>query len=138
MTPGRRGDAGISRLGILALVLGVVTFAAFITTILVTIAIWPGEAKLTAPLFCPDDKSDAFVVVDQYSPEPGRTSYNFSLYCMGSRGQTTEIGFLRPSLVLMAAHGALIALVVAALLIPIRRRRRGRRSPVVDAPAAVP
>jgi hypothetical protein len=94
--------------------------------------IWPGEAKLTAPLFCGDDTPDPFVVVDSHSVQPGETSYNFSLYCMGPRGQTEEVGFLRPSLVLTAGHATLIALLVAVVLITARRQRavRSRASDV--------
>jgi hypothetical protein len=112
---------------------GVLGFVAFMTTILVTITIWPGEATLTAPLFCDDDMPDAFVVVDRYRIEPGETSYDFSLYCMGPRGQTREIGLVRPSIVLAVAHGVVIALLAVAVMIPLRRARR--RSPTVDAAA---
>ncbi len=104
--------------------LGALGFVAFMTTVLLTVTVRPGEAKLTAPLFCGDDTPDPFVVVDSHSVQPGETSYNFSLYCMGPRGQTEEVGFLRPSLVLTAGHATLIALLVAVVLIAARRRAR--------------
>jgi hypothetical protein len=79
VTPARRPVARRSCLGGLTL-LGILGFVAFMTTVLLTVTIWPGEAKLTAPLFCGDDTPEAFVVVDRYSVQPGETSYNFSLY----------------------------------------------------------
>lgn len=112
-------------LGILVL-FAIVAFVAFMMTIIVTVAIWPGEAKLTAPLFCTDDKPNAFVVVDSYSVQPGETSYNFSLYCMGSRGQVDEIGFFWPTAVLTIGHAAIIVGLVV-ILIPIGLRRRATR-----------
>jgi hypothetical protein len=42
---------------------------------------------------------------------------------MGPRGQTEEVGFLRPSLVLTAGHATLIASLLAVVLIAARRRR---------------
>ena len=120
----RRGWVGLALVGILA-------FFALMTTIVVAGAIWPGEAKLTAPLFCSDDKPDAFVVVDRSNPAPGETVYNFSLYCMGERGQTEEIGWLRPNLVLTLGHALLIVALVGGLVLLVRRRPR-RRPPVAD------
>ncbi|HEY8545721.1 MAG TPA: hypothetical protein VIL36_11760 [Acidimicrobiales bacterium] len=113
-------------LGVGALV-GILLFSASMLTCIVTIGIWPGEAKLTAPLFCPDDKPDPYVVVDSYSRAPGETSYNFSLYCMGSRGEVEEVGFLWPCVVLTAAHGALI-LVIVGFFVVRGRLRRARRA----------
>jgi hypothetical protein len=107
--------------------LGILLFCASMITCALTIGIWPGEAKLTAPLFCPDDKPDPFVVVDSYSSSPGETSYNFSLYCMGPRGDLHEVGFLWPCVVLTAAHAALILLLIALFVVP-RRLRRSRRA----------
>lgn len=126
-------------LGITALV-AVLVFTAFMVTIIVTVGIWPGEAKLTAPLFCPDDKPDAFVVVDSYSVQPGETSYNFSLYCMGSRGQVDEIGFFQPAAVLTVGHAALIVVLVGLPILLGRRRRRTTRSvrPQREAPRDAP
>ena len=112
------------------LVLGVLLFAAFMTTIIVTVGIWPGEAKLTAPLFCPEDKPDPFVVVDSYSTSPGETSYNFSLYCMGPRGEVDEVGFFWPCVVLTAAHGALIVAVIGLFVVRARVRRRRKETEI--------
>jgi hypothetical protein len=108
-------------------ILAVLLFSASMVTCALTIGIWPGEAKLTAPLFCPDGKPDPFVVVDSYSTSPGETSYNFSLYCMGSRGDVHEVGFLWPCVVLTAAHAALILLAVGLFAV-LRRLRRSRRA----------
>lgn len=94
----------------------------FVTTIL-TVAIWPGEAKLTAPLFCPDDRSEAIVVRDESRTSDGSTSIDYSMYCVGERGEVTEIGFLRPFAVLTVVHALIIALVAGVLGL----RRRGRQ-----------
>lgn len=122
MSAPQRPGAGGCLLG-----LGVLLFAAVMTTVIVTIGIWPGEAKLVAPLLCPDDQPDAFVVSDTYSVQPGETTTNFSLYCMGERGQHTEIGFFVPFVLLTVLHGALILALVAVLGLrgAARRRRQG-------------
>jgi hypothetical protein len=116
------------RTWILLALVGVVLFFSVMTTVAVAGAIWPGEAKLTAPLFCEDDKPDPFVVVDRSNPAPGETTYNFSLHCMGSRGQTQEIGWFRPSAVLTFGHAVLTVALVGGvvLLVPSRSRRRPR------------
>lgn len=112
----------------LALV-GVLLFFSVMTTVAVAGAIWPGEAKLTAPLFCEDDKPDAFVVVDRSNPAPGETTYDFSLYCMGRRGQTQEIGWLRPSVVLTTGHAVLIVALVGGVVLLARSWPRRRPRP---------
>ncbi|HEY7072480.1 MAG TPA: hypothetical protein VH479_20300 [Acidimicrobiales bacterium] len=127
----------MTRTIIVLVLVGIVAFFALMTTIVVAGAIWPGEAKLTAPLFCPDDKPDAFVVVDRYHPGPGETAYDFSLYCMGPRGQTEEIGWFRPSAVLTLVHALLLVAGVGGLVLLVRRRSRGR-PPRPGAGAATP
>lgn len=111
--------------------LGVLLFASGMVTILTTMAIWPGEAKLTAPLLCDDARPDPYVVRDTYSVQPGETSMTFTLYCVGPRGDHDEVGWFRPFMVLWAAHTALLVGLIGALVV----RRRLRRRPE-DAPAA--
>lgn len=105
--------------------LGVLAFVAVMGTILVTVAIWPGEAKLTAPLFCPDDKPDSYVVADHASSGAGETSTDYTMYCMGPRGETRDVGFMRQFLVLTLAHGLLLVLLIVgfAVLGLVRARR---------------
>ena len=98
--------------------IGVLVFVSFLLTVILTVAIWPGEMKLTAPLLCPDDKADAYVVVDSVSPTPGETAYNFTLYCMGPRGDVFDAGSLRPVLLLMLGHTVLIVAAVVLILLP--------------------
>jgi hypothetical protein len=107
--------------------LGVLAFAAVMTTIILAVGIWPGEAKLVAPLLCPDGQPDAFVVTDTYSVRPGETSTTFTLYCMGPRGDTTELGFFVPFLLLTLLHGAIIVGLVLLLVGrgAAKRRRQG-------------
>lgn len=116
---------------LLALV-GLLLFVSVMATVAVAGAIWPGEARLTAPLFCEKDKPDAFVVVDRSNPTPGETTYNFSLYCMGSRGQTQEIGWLRPSVVLIAGHAMLILALVGAVVLVLHSLPGRRPRPPAD------
>ena len=101
-------------------------------TAVVAMGIWPGEAKLTAPLLCDDARPDPFVVRDTYNVRPGETSMTFSLYCVGPRGDFDEVGWTKPTLVLWAAHTAILgALVFTA--IGFRKFRRSRRA--VNEPA---
>lgn len=117
----------------LLMLVGGLAFVATMITVVVAVGIWPGEAKLTAPLFCPDDRPDAFVVSDSYSVHPGETSYEFTLYCMGSRGEVTDVGFFRPLAVLTLGHALLIVAVIAALIL-VLRARRARRPPAGTIP----
>ena len=68
-------------------------FAGVMLTCIVSIAIWPGEAELLEPILCTDARPEAVVVYDTYSPRPGETVTNFSLYCMGPRGDVTDHGW---------------------------------------------
>jgi hypothetical protein len=120
MSTGRRGL-------LVVLTVGGLLFAGVMTTIVISMAIWPGEAKLTAPVLCDPARPDPVVVRDTYSYRPGETSMTFTLYCVGPRGDYDEIGVFRPFLVLTAAHTTLIALAVVLFVIWARLRRRGRR-----------
>ncbi|MFC8381113.1 hypothetical protein [Nocardia sp. NPDC057272] len=91
--------------------------AAAFLTILIAVAIWPGEAKLTAPLFCSPPATEPVVVSDTFHDSEG-TSTNFTLYCVSDRGFLTDEGFALPVLALFVAHLLiLIALFVLAALI---------------------
>lgn len=119
--------------------LGALAFVAVMITVIVTVGIWPGEAKLTAPLFCPDDKPDVFVVADSYSTSPGETSYNFGLYCMGPRGEIANKGFFGPFVVLTLAHAALVVGLLVLVIVVLRiRRSRSRPSDVGPSSPAPP
>jgi hypothetical protein len=102
----------------------VLLFVASMLTILLTVAIWPGEAKLTAPFLCPEGQDDAFVVTDTYQTEPGETSTNFTLYCVGPRGDFTDAGFFPSFAMLTGFHLALILLLLVLWGV-VRRIRRG-------------
>lgn len=115
-----QGRRGLGCVAVLVL-LGVLVFAAVMTTVAVTIGIWPGEMTLTSGWLCPDDQTDAFVVTDTFQTHEG-TSTNFTMYCMGDRGQITNVGFFRPAAILTLFHGALF--VGLALLVLILRRLR--------------
>lgn len=119
------------RLWPVALALAVLLFASGMVTILTTMAIWPGEAKLTAPLFCDDARSDPYVVRDTYSVQPGETSMTFTLYCVGPRGDHDEVGWARPFMALWALHTAVLVAVVGAVAV----RRRTRPGPATAAAA---
>jgi hypothetical protein len=126
------------------IVLGVLVLGvAALTVAAVGIAIWPGSMKLTAPVLCSADQPDPFVVRTTTSDSDG-TSTSFSLFCMGDRGDFTEVGTWEPfGLLILYTWGlflALTALIVAR--IRWRRWRRGRDevpgpAPVADAPGPV-
>lgn len=122
---------------VVALVLvAILLFTSGMVTILMAMAIWPGEAKLTAPLLCDDDRPDPFVVRDTYNVRPGETSMTFSLYCVGPRGDYDEVGWTLPTLVLWAAHTAILLVLLLAVVVRarIRRSRRAINEPLVAPP----
>lgn len=133
----RLGPLGCG-IGLVASV-GALLFTSFIVTILLAVAIWPGEVKLVAPLFCSDEQPDPFVVSDTYSVQPGETTTNFTLYCMGPRGDATDHGFMLPFLATMALNTLALAgvLVVVGLIVGLTRRRR-RRATTTPGPTTPP
>lgn len=80
-------------------------------SIIVPVAIWPGEAKLTAPLFCSDPATEPMVVSDTFHDSEG-TSTNYTLYCVGDHGILTNEGFALPMLVMLTAHVTIVAALV--------------------------
>jgi hypothetical protein len=106
-----------SRLGSAFVALLAAIFGGVMLTCAVSIGIWPGEAKLLEPLLCTDARPDAIVVYDTYSPQPGETVTNFSLYCMGPRGDVTDHGWAKVFLLLSAFHTLifLIGFAVASI-----------------------
>ncbi|WP_067690028.1 hypothetical protein [Nocardia jejuensis] len=80
-------------------------------SIVVPVAIWPGEAKLTAPLFCSPPYTEPMVVSDTFHDSEG-TSTNYTLYCVSDRGAVTDEGFVLPFLVLLAAHIVIVTVLV--------------------------
>jgi hypothetical protein len=124
----RRGVAGVLA-GLIGLVILVVVGGLIVSTI-VTIAIWPGQVKVVAPFFCTEAQPDAFVVADSYSPRPGETVTNFSLYCMGPRGDATDHGFMKPFLLTALVNGIVLTLLLTLAGLAFRRRRRSRITPL--------
>lgn len=90
---------------------------AFVLVVLVvpavaTIAVmgvWPGSAKLTAPVFCGDDHPDPYVVVT--SSFEGQQ--DLSLFCVGPRGSRQDVGWLAPSLVVAGTLAAVWLVLLA-------------------------
>lgn len=105
-------------------------FVGVMTTCILTIGIWPGEAKLLAPILCPADRSDAFVVSDTTNPRPGETVINYSLHCVGERGEVTEVGFATPFLLLSVIHGAI--LIPTFWLLGRRGKRRSAAAELLE------
>ncbi|MFI5717568.1 hypothetical protein [Nocardia sp. NPDC051750] len=95
-------------------------------SIIVPVAIWPGEAKLTAPLFCSSPATEPMVVSDTFHDSEG-TSTNYTLYCVGDHGVLTNEGFALPMLVMLAAH-----VVIATTLILVATLLTTRTGPVRD------
>jgi hypothetical protein len=128
--------SGVGRVFVALLLIGILAFVSLMLTILLALAIWPGEAKLTAPLFCDDAHPDAFVVSDTQSYRPGETSTNFTLYCVGPSGEAVNAGWMGPFMALWAAHALVIIGLLIVLVVVRRLRRRGprpdRRPPAMD------
>lgn len=91
-----------------ALLIGLLTGA---LSIVVPVAIWPGEAKLTAPLFCSAPATEPMVVSDTFHDSEG-TSTNYTLYCVGDHGILTNEGFALPMLVILTAHVVIVTSLV--------------------------
>jgi hypothetical protein len=125
--------SGTGRFLVALLLLGILAFASLMLTILLALAIWPGEAKLTASMFCDEAHPDAFVVSDTQSYRPGETSTNFTLYCLGPSGEAVNAGWMGPFMALWAAH----ALVIVGLIIVALVVRRLRRGPHPDRPPQI-
>ncbi|WP_328401213.1 hypothetical protein [Nocardia sp. NBC_00403] len=115
-------------LGKLMMALAAIAACTAIVGCVLPIAVWPGEAKLTAPLFCAEPYPEPMVVSDTFVDSEG-TGTNFTLYCVGDRGQFTDEGFLLPWLALWAAHTVLAGVVV--LLIAASHRNRPEISDTV-------
>ncbi|MFD3704454.1 hypothetical protein ACFWUP_15035 [Nocardia sp. NPDC058658] len=101
---------------VLTSAVSIVVTAAFLT-IIVAVAIWPGEAKLTAPLFCATPATEPMVVSDTFHDSEG-TSTNYTLYCVSDRGVLTDEGFALPMLALLVAHALILTVLflLAALI----------------------
>lgn len=93
--------------------LTVVILATVIT--LGSTAVLPGQARVTAPLFCDGPYTDPIVVRDHQGK-----GINFTMYCAGGRGQRHEVGWLWPSLLLGVVYAAVAGLVRHLVL---RRQR---------------
>jgi hypothetical protein len=91
-----------------ALSIGLLTGA---LSIVVPVAIWPGEAKLTAPVFCSAPATEPMVVSDTFHDSEG-TSTNYTLYCVGDHGILTNEGFALPMLVMLTAHVVIVTSLV--------------------------
>jgi hypothetical protein len=106
-------------------IVGGFLFAAVIVSILTSV-IWPGQAKLLAPVFCDDARPDAFVVSDTYHDSDG-TSTNFTLYCVGPRGEHEDVGWLYPFLGIVVMNSAALLVLGAVATTPGRLRRARSR-----------
>lgn len=103
---------------------------ALVATVLSSVVIWPGAATLTAPLFChASDVGGSYtpMVVADTQHFGGRTSTNYTLYCVGPHGELLDAGFARPMLVIFAA--ALVVLIVLATVLRLGRHAWRRRTP---------
>ena len=90
----------------------------------------PAALELTGPVACPDGQPDTIVttaLVESDDPTGGgvrSTGAGVSLFCMGERGDATEVGLVQPIGVL--AGGTVLA-VVALVLLWWGLRRAARR-----------
>ena len=85
--------------------------------------VYPGAMKWTAGSVCPDDKPDTVVVRDTYQTQPGETSTNFTMYCIGPRGETEDVGFGEPvGVLILWAVGATSVVIVGLFVVGALRR----------------
>lgn len=112
------------KLGINVLVAGIVLALVSAFSLIIPIALWPGEMKLVASYVCTDDQPDAMVVSDSTNVRPGETYTQFTMYCVGERGDYTDAGLRRPLTLLAVAH--FVVLVVLVIVRKLRRKRRAR------------
>ncbi|MFF2554805.1 hypothetical protein ACFVUS_27645 [Nocardia sp. NPDC058058] len=103
-------------------------------SIVVPVAIWPGEAELTAPLFC-SSGTEPMVVSDTFHDSEG-TSTNYTLYCVGDHGTLTNEGFVLPMLVMLTAH-VLILTVLALLAMTFTRSAKPVHDRIVESPTTL-
>ena len=89
----------------------------------------PGVLKATAPVLCPAEQDDAWIV-EYYTDTGNGVGTSWTLVCMGPDGDITEVGSWKP---LAVVFGALLlgaeALVLPLQLLGILRRRRRGPSP---------
>lgn len=111
---------------VLAVLLGVTALLTVIAT-----SVWPGEARLTAPVVCDDAHPDGIVVVDSYGTADGSTAYDFSLFCTSADGDAIDHGWASSWLLLWAVHTFLVAdaLVLTLVLVRAKHRRRAQAAP---------
>lgn len=111
--------------GLVVALIAVAGLVAFL--VLMGSLIYPGAMEWTAGSVCPADQQDTLVVRDTYQTEPGETSTNFTLYCIGARGQFTDAGFAEPLAILIAwaVAGAWVVVLAVWLFGTVRRLVRG-------------
>jgi hypothetical protein len=108
-------------------------FAVSMLSILTSV-IWPGQAELLGPIFCDDARPDAFVVSDTYSSGTGETATNFTLYCVGPRGDHRDVGWFKPFLGICVMNAVVLGVAIIAVGFRpwMRRLRRSQTAGPVD------
>ncbi|MFD3426991.1 hypothetical protein [Nocardia fluminea] len=101
--------------------------AAAFLTIFIAVAVWPGEAKLTAPLFCSTPATEPMVVSDTFHDSEG-TSTNYTLYCVSDRGELTDEGYALPVLALFVVHLLILSVLFLLAALIGRLGQRTERS----------
>jgi hypothetical protein len=122
-------------LKVLAFLLGPALVALFIAVMLMVA--YPNALRLGAPMLCPDDKPDAFVVRYTVQTSDG-TGTNFTLFCLSERGEPEEVGTWEPLFLLTGFVAAVVYgfAVVLWLLAVLRRRGRDPGPPDAADPSA--
>ncbi|MCQ4118609.1 hypothetical protein [Rhodococcus tibetensis] len=99
-----------------ALIWGICITISVVFLTLISSVIWPGQVVYLAPLLCEQPEYEGIVVSDTYATGDGRST-NFTLYCVGDRGQTTDNGWLQPFLLMWAAYLTVVTIVTLFVLI---------------------
>ncbi|WP_433227879.1 hypothetical protein [Actinomadura formosensis] len=96
-------------------VLVVCAFASAMLTLLSTV-IAPGQVRWTAHSLCDAPYTDPFIVAYR----AGRGGTNYTMYCVGERGEHQDVGWMNPYLIMWAVY-FLVITPITGLALLLRR-----------------
>ena len=92
------------------------------------VAMFPGLARLTAPILCEAPFDHSYVEITKSNPRPGETTWNWELQCYNDRGAIEpQNSFTVMGLLFAGFAAAMFALVLLLSLIGAVRGRSKRR-----------
>ncbi|HWL45873.1 MAG TPA: hypothetical protein VNQ73_23235 [Ilumatobacter sp.] len=120
------------RVALALLLLGAALFAAVMLTLIVNMAIWPGETKLFRAVLCDAARPEMFVVRDSRATDDGGTAFAFTAYCVGPRGDSTAVGMGATFLWATLLHFAIVLATAGGFVARARLMRRRSVAPPVS------